>query len=427
MMKALPLCVVGLLITAGLAAAGQPYSLVLEETALPAVQPPVTVDGACPLPPPGPPAGAPAVLTADLDYVLWFFPFRHNDKERTAVVSGPPTASSTGVLSTFREEGLYRFVSGGRLSLGYWFVEPNPWVYGGIRTCGVEGNVFVVGGQAADFRDAGSATILRPFGDANNGRSNNVVVAFPGLATGSFDVTARRSDFWGAEVNFVKNVDYDYPGTNCSFDVLAGTRFLSMSQGVEFHRKTIFLDDLSRFPEYRAFAGNTLEDSDLFQVHNRFYGGQVGVVGRFHCGGFTLEGIAKLALGATNQRYLIQGQQVRTLADGTTISSQGGLYALPSNSGRFTKTRFAEVPELTLNASWKLLDCLGVHVGFSTLRWNQVAYPGDQVTLARDISEIPGFPGGDTAARVSRDQLRAPLRSSSLWLSGINIGAEVAW
>jgi hypothetical protein len=64
-MKALPLCVVGLLITAGLAAAGgQPYSLVLEEQALPVGQPPVAVDGACPLPPPGPAAGAPAVLTA---------------------------------------------------------------------------------------------------------------------------------------------------------------------------------------------------------------------------------------------------------------------------------------------------------------------------------------------------------------------------
>jgi hypothetical protein len=427
MMKALPLCVLGLVIATGVAAAGQPFSLSLEDPGLPASPPavPVAAEAPCPPPPTGP-ATAPGVFTADLDYVLWFFPFRDNDKERTVAVSGPRTASSTGILSTLREEGLNRFVSGGRLTLGYWLVEPNPWVTGGIRTCGVEGNVFAVGAQSADFRDAGS-TILRPFESANSGLADNVVVAFPGLATGSLEVSAKRRDFYGAEVNIWKNVDYDYPGTNCSFDVLAGGRYLSMSQSVEIHRKTIFQNDLARFPDYRFLAGNTLDDTDFFQTHNRFLGGQVGVAGRFHCLGFTLEGLAKLALGATQQRYLIQGQQIRTLPDGTTIYSPGGLLALPSNSGRFTRTRFAEVPELTVNARWRVTDNLGVHVGFTTLRWNEVSYPGDQVTTARDISEIPNFPGGDTAPRVSRDQLRAPLRSSSLWLSGITFGAELAW
>jgi hypothetical protein len=453
MCKAFTVCVVGLLLTAGMAA-GESFSLIVEQAppapsappsfslvveqpppvastpplSLPVHLPPapIPVDPGELSPPAEAGASAPGLFTADMDYVLWAFPFRKGNRGRTAEISIPGGAITARTAASFREDKLNRYVSGARLGLGYWHVEPNAWVGGGIRTFGVEATAFVAGNQSADFLDASSPTILRPFSDLNNARPSALVVALPGVASGSFDVTAARKDLYGAEINLLKNIDYNYPGTYCSLDLLGGFRFLSLSQSLQLHRISIFNNNPVD-PSFQFLAGNTLEDTDTFRTHNRFYGGQVGLSAKFHTENFTLDGTVKLALGGTDQRYLVQGQQVRILPDGTTLYFPAGLFAVPSNSGRFTRVRFSEVPEFSVQGSWIITDCLTFRLGGSALWWNRVAFPGEQVPLGVDISQVPSYPGSATAPRVNPNQVDIPMKSSSFWLVGINLGVEVAW
>ena len=105
-----------------------------------------------------------------------------------------------------------RTASGGQFAIGYWLTEPNPWLAGeGIRTCGVELRSFVVSRPSTDFRNDTSASISRSFFDLNTGRGSAVVVAEPGLATGTLGVSAARKDLWGAEANVWKNVTQAAP------------------------------------------------------------------------------------------------------------------------------------------------------------------------------------------------------------------------
>ena len=53
-----------------------------------------------------------------------------------------------------------------------------------------------------------------------------------------------------------------------------------------------------------------------------------------------------VALGSTHQRLTIDGSQVRTLPGQAPLVFRGGLLALDSNIGTFSRDRFSVVPEV---------------------------------------------------------------------------------
>ena len=361
---------------------------------------------------------------AGVEYVLWFFPDRREPRPfATTGLLGQST-----LLGSSGDEHLERHLtSGGQLSLGYWMVDENPWVAGHeIRTLGVETRFLFVGQRSVNFRNGTAPAIVRPFFDLNDRSESAIIVAAPGFATGALTAHATM-DVWGTEVNVWKNAHYSYPGTTFSVDLMAGFRFLDVDQDLEFGRRTVYNANLAAFPTFLSFAGNQIQEQESFRTRNHFYGAQVGVSGRFFLEGVTVEGAAKLAVGTTNEEVRVEGNQVRTLADGTRTVAQGALLALPSNIGTFRRDKFAQVPELSTNVIWPVMHHVTLTTGFSALLLSRLVRASEQIDRGIDITQIPNYPPATTAVPTGFQRPSVPFEQSSLWLLGIHFGVEITW
>jgi hypothetical protein len=368
------------------------------------------------------------VFALDAEYALWFV---SSSRAFPAIAAtGPLGQPGSLQLEGARDAEHVRSNpgSGGRFAVGYWLIEDNPWVPGGIRDLGAEARFFFVGQRSGDFQTGSEPILVRPFFDLNLGQEAGFVVAAPGLASGSIFAHAQLS-LWGAEANVWKNIYYNYPGTTLSVSLLAGFRYLSLDQRLELGSLSVFNQDLSSFTDFLPFAGNTLLVQDSFVTHNRFYGGQVGLTGTcwpLDC--VRLEGTVKLGLGVTREELNIVGSQVRTFPNGTTVSSVGGLFALPSNIGHHERNKFTQVPELGLRLAVPVLDHLTVSGGISALYWSRLIRPGLQIDRQIDVSQLPNLPGATSPATpTGLARPSVPFNESDLWLLGVNIGVEVSW
>ncbi len=367
------------------------------------------------------------VVSAEAEYVLWFLANAHDSFPVAA--TGPLGAPGTRILGAIgdAEHEKDEPGSGGRFRIGYWQTQENPWVPGGIRDVGVEAVVFFVGQRSVDFADKSSSTIFRPFFDVNHQAPSGFVVSFPGLASGAVRAHS-QADLWGAEANVWKNVGFTWPGTNGSVDMMAGFRYLDLNERIDIGSVTAFNPSLAAFPAFLPFAGNTLQVTDSFSVHNRFYGGQVGITGKWWPAGHVLvEGTFKVAVGTTSENLLVAGGQLRTLPDATSVSSPAGLLALPSNIGSHHINKFAQVPELSLKLSAPVASHVTVSAGFSAMYWSRVMRPAQQIDRDLDVRQIPNFPGAASAPPTGFGQPDVSFRQSDLWALGISVGVGINW
>jgi len=362
------------------------------------------------------------VFTVEPDFALWFLA-----NSRTSFpVATSQAASILGSLGD-AEHGKNEPVSGGRLTLGYWLIEENKWVTGGIRDLGVEARFFFVGQRSVDFQNDVSPTIVRPFFDVNARQDSGFVVAAPGVATGSITAHA-KVDIWGAETNVWKSVDHDYPGTVSALSLMGGFRFLSADHQLQIGSFSSYNPNLPATSAFFPLAGNSLAVLDSFTVHNRFYGGQVGVAGQTWLAPWVLlQGTLKLAVGVTNEDLNIEGSQLRTFANGQTQAFTGGVLALPSNSGHSTRDKFAQVPEAEIKLSSRVTNHVTLSGGFSALYWSRIARAAQQIDREIDVTQIPNFPlsAGTLPTNLARPSV--PYRQSDLWVLGISLGVEINW
>jgi hypothetical protein len=367
------------------------------------------------------------VFTADAEYLLWFLASNRDSRPIASTdFLGAPRATILAALAN-AEHGRREPGSGGRFTLGYWQVQDNVWIHEGIRDVGAETVFFFMGQRSVTFRDTTSPDIIRPFFDLNNRQESGFPVAVPGLSTGGIQAHA-QVNVWGAEVNLWKNVFYDYPGTSCTVNLMAGFRYLEMDDRLNVDSISVFNQNLAAFPPFVSLAGNTVQVFDAFATHNHFYGAQVGVAGKWWpIDKLVFEAAFKVGIGSTQENLEVGGSQLRTLPNGTKVFSPAGLLALPSNIGNYNNSKFAQVPELSVKLSTPVTSNLTLSGGFSALYWSRLLRPGHQVERDLDITQIPNFPPGATATPTGLGQPSVPFKQSDLWLLGISVGAEIRW
>jgi hypothetical protein len=371
--------------------------------------------------------GTTGVVSFDAEYVLWFLA-----NSRTSISAARssllPQSGSLPFELGDAEHAKNEPFSGGRFKLGYWQVEPNPGVPGGIRDLGIEACLFAVGQRAVDLRNDTSPTLVRPFFDANNRQDSGFLVAAPGVATGGISATARVTDLWGAEANVWKNIYYDSPGTVCSLSVMSGLRYLSADNGLQINSISDFSPTLAPTSPFFPLAGNSLAITDSFATHNRFYGGQIGITGNlWPCPAVQIDVGFKLALGVTHEELNIFGSQLRTFASGQTQAFNGGVLAQPSNSGSFTQNKFAQAPEVNCKVNWWASDHVTFSVGFSALFWSRIARAATQIDPEVNITQIPNFPVPAGTPPSSLVHPSVSFHQSDLWFLGLSLGAEFVW
>ena len=339
------------------------------------------------------------------EYLLWWTQGLNTPALVTTSLEGTgrPQAGILGEPTTrilFGGEGLNsNSRSGGRFTLGTW-LEP-------YRCEGLEVTYLTLGKQTDSFYGTSSEypILARPFYNITTGSEDARLIAYDDFVTGQLGVSA-TTEVQGMEILLTHNASRR---ALTDIDFLLGYRWAQLKDDLAFRELT---ESLSGSTE-----GVRFDVTDHFGSRNNFHGGQFGMrLRRQVAPCWSVELLAKLALGSMNSKATISGQTVTTdVTDGST-ESEGGLLAQSTNIGTYDRDAFATVSEIGLQLR-RDFDC-GVHAtfGYTFLHLSQVARAGDLID--RNLSQFP--PGAlDGAAQPEFSFI-----TTGFWAQGLHFGLE---
>ncbi len=362
------------------------------------------------------------------DYLVWWT----NGVQLPALV----TTSPVGVLppgARGAETTTYLFgnervnddgQSGFRFTAGYWL--------DCCGKCGIEGDYFELGGNPAEYSawSSGDPVIARPFYDSVYQRETSQAIAYPGLVSG--DIDARATEYLqGAGLRLRHNLCCQEPcccddccddsccGDSCCqpecstrVDLVGGYRYYRLEDRVAINEKLVATD-----PYGQVAAGTIFEVYDSFRTRNQFHGGEVGLIAEVERGRWSFEFLVMMALGNNYQTVTIDGGTGITSPGSETINYTGGLLALPSNIGRYSRNEFVVIPQFGLEVGYQLTCRLRAHVGYNFLYWVNVSRAAYAIDMDINPGQIP--PSEETTPPPS-----FAFTDSDFWAQGLNVGVE---
>ena len=300
---------------------------------------------------------------------------------------------------------------GGRFSVGWWLDEE--------QILGVDASYFFLGGRSINriFVSAGEPVLATPFLNVNTGSPDASVAAFPGITSGQIAVNA-PSFFQSAELNVTALL---WQTERFRLEGLAGFRYVNLNEGLHL-TETSLVTLAPQFIPLFPFNGNTITLSDSFDTRNHFYGGQIGTRAELHLKRWTFDILTKVAVGVSHETIAIRGFTGIDTQPATAVNA--GLFAVSSNSGQFSRSTFAAVPEVGVNLGFQLTDHIRIRAGYTFLYWSNVARPGDQVDTGVNPNLVPTFmnPGTAGPARPT-----FAFRGTDFFAHGANVGLEVRY
>ncbi len=292
---------------------------------------------------------------------------------------------------------------GTRLSFGLWLdaEQTMAWEVGG----------FILGSHDTFTRvgSTGTPPLFINYYEVALGGPRSIDLTPPGVpAVVDFRTVSR---LWGAETNFRREL-YRPTGPVIfgHLDALAGFRFAQ-------------LEDKLHMNVVNVFPTTTIGTSDRFDSLNSFYGFQLGLDGEVECYNFYGNLWGKLGIGANQQDVHIRGDGFRT-PGGVFTPHPVGVFALASNIGDYYPSEFALLPEVGVNAGYKLTEFLRLSVGYSMLWLTNTLRAADQMSSVLNLTynslRGPGLLPPNTGAAGPFFQPH----SSLYWAHGVNIGLE---
>lgn len=257
---------------------------------------------------------------------------------------------------------------------------------------------------------SGSPFLALPFFNILTGSESSTRIALPGSFAGKAKL--KVSDFMQ---------DIEWNGlfrlgcfSKARVQGLAGFRFWNLNE-----RLTFSTNSPSIIPPIDIFL-----TKDKFRTHNYFYGAQVGVEGEYFWKCFTLKARGKLALGAMREIVDIQGILTTNDFNGFGVPKifPAGYFALPTNRGHRSRTRFAVLPEVNINLSYQIASCLSVQCGYTFLYVSNVLRVGDQIDRHINPTQTPTITGKPSTEVVGSRFPKPRFKASSFWAQGLNAG-----
>jgi|GEM_PF-5219091 len=308
-------------------------------------------------------------------------------------------------------------VDGLRLELGAWL--------DAAQTSGIMGRYFEVGDRLSEFsasqNDFGFLGI--PFvntdigsaGGAGLGPGEDAVeLTVPNERNGQIAI-AISGDVRNWEVLFRRLSE---TGCNYRRDWLYGYRNFSLSETMTLTASTI----LTTPPNGSIVpAGSVSTFRDAFDVENRFHGLDLGMTGHYHQGPWSMDYMAKFALGIMTSEVDIDGSVSNTIpaavAGGTPSTSRliGGLFSQESNIGLHDESNFAVIPELNLNIGYGVTPNLNLTAGYTFIWVSSVARAGD---MDRAVDEGLFF----DLDPINGNRPRPSINTDTYFIHGINVG-----
>lgn len=167
--------------------------------------------------------------------------------------------------------------------------------------------------------------------------------------------------------------------------------------------------------------GAQLVVRDRFGTTNTFHGIYVGLAGEHTFDRWLVGWSGKLSMGYNDRSLAINGGTDLAIPGLATTRYNGGLLATGSNSDTYHSRTPVFVPEAGLNLGYRLTDSFTLRAGYSFLYWDRLWRPGEQI----DLTVNPAYlqPGANLGATPVRPLARQ--QDSSLWVHGLNLGAEL--
>jgi hypothetical protein len=295
----------------------------------------------------------------------------------------------------------YGVQGGFRFSMGGWF--------DCAHTIGLEGSIFFLDEQnngfgVGDRSGNGSFVINEPV----SGAPFVTQVSAPGVATGNVLVNS-FTRFGGGDLDLMYNL---YRGRGWTINLLGGYRFLELDEELDVSGNsnllagTTFTDGQGNVLA-NAPAGSYINTLDQFRTRNEFNGGQIGANVQYQWGRWSLNGTAKLAIGATHEVVTVNGSSYILPPNAAPTTLTGGNFAT-LQIGRYSNDRFALAPEATLALGYQITPHIRATIGYNFLFLSSVVRPGNQIDNTFD---------GITHPTV-------PMSSSSFWAQGLNLGLQ---
>jgi len=349
------------------------------------------------------------------DFLMWWM--RGNSLPSMVTTSPVGTdRADAGVLGVAGTSGLHgdedvdaRHRFGFRTSvgarLGHWFDE--------LMQSDVEASLLWLGdGQrSGDFfaRSEGTPILARPFYNTQTGLPDSQLIAFPGVAVGQIGI-ATSSDLLSTGLVYRAPL---WPGQWGRIHWLAGYRYLQLQEELLISEQLTNTD-----PGAGVAVGTVFDIFERYATWNEFHGADLGLQMWTDVWGCTVEMLAKLAVGSVSRTVEIDGE---TLVDepGSPLSiSPGGLYALPSNLGRYRTTRAAVLPEFGIRLRRRISHSFILSAGYTVIVLDDVVRTGDQLDLTVNPAQLGG------GSLVGEPRPAVLMKGSLLWVHGLHVGLE---
>jgi hypothetical protein len=131
--------------------------------------------------------------------------------------------------------------------------------------------------------------------------------------------------------------------------------------------------------------------------------------------------IGRVGIGNTSQGVTISGSTVRT-ANGNTFTDTGGILALDTNIGTYSKDEFTILPEMSATLGYSLSMRTRFLVGYTFIYWDKVVRAGNQVDLNVNPDFIP-----DAQPTNGASSPAFAFTDTSFWAQGLSLGLEYRW
>ena len=349
-------------------------------------------------------------FSASAEYLLWWM------KDSPAA----PPLLSTGTLGQPDFSVVFGGRSydtgmqpGGRFTAGY---RLNPdWA--------IEGSGFFLTSSSATRTVSssgapGSVRLVIPVFRVDSNEEGRLTIANPGDFFGAARESLTNS-LHGAELSVMRQVA---GGERWRVDGLAGFRYLRLRETLTLGASSVVIG-----------VPDVFDPTDVFETTNRFYGGQLGLRGEYGFDRWFAQATAKVALGVMRESLDVRGTLLTNDFNdlGTPVTFLGGVFAQPTNIGRYDRDRFAVVPEVGLKVGYRLASWASLFVGYNFLYASTVARPGNQIDRGVNTTQAIAFQPPQTPAPVLTLQgpprPAARIQDSDFWVQGLSAGVSFSY
>ena len=258
--------------------------------------------------------------------------------------------------------------------------------------------------------------LVRPYVDNTGTLQNNpvaVATQYVGRVTVDASDYIQSAGLWlryNLRANEWAGKEGDVPWTDPSartfrLDFLGGYRFMRLIDAVNIRDDEM---DVSG-PVVNTNNWTLFTNIDNFRAVDNFNGGELGLDALATRGRWSLELLAKAALGVNNQDVQLYNLvRVDQRVTGNGINQT----AVPLND--YSRNVFSWIPALTLTGGYQLTDHVKFTVGYDIMYWSAVARAGSQIP----VDPATGYPLQINTQTFTIDQ-------TWFWAEGLRLGGEI--